>query len=457
MNKIKTIFKCSNCGASSSRWTGRCDSCGEWNTLVEETAVMGKTSSLANKGRVLTGSEESEESKNSERIKVGIKEVDNILGGGLMPGSVTLISGEPGIGKSTLLMQIVINLRKSIDDIIYISAEESFNQVSSRKNRISKDTKVSIVNSSSTDDIVATILSKKYNLVIVDSIQTIYSETLSGVAGSPSQVMNGAGGLVSAAKNSDTAVIIVGHVTKEGSIAGPKLLEHLVDTVLYLEGQRSEQLRILRSIKNRFGTTNELAMFEMKEGGLEVVKNPSEHLLAERSLVDGSVIFAGLEGSRPLLVEVQALVQLTNFGYPKRTASGFDLNRLNLLAAVISGRTKLNLQDKDIYINVVGGFKVTEPAADLAICMAIASAALKKPLSKDLVVAGEVGLSGEIRSVVQIEKRLIEARSLGFSAAVLPIYNQRNYKIKNDKSNQDLMKMIKGAETLQDAFKQMLF
>jgi DNA repair protein RadA/Sms len=361
--------------------------------------------------------------KPSKRLSMGVKDIDEVLGGGIVPGSVVLIAGQPGIGKSTLLLQLAHNAAQNAK-VLYVSGEESPEQVSLRGERLkTAHENLKLASSTSANDIAATIASSKFDLVIVDSIQTVAAEEIAGVPGSISQVTNSTQLLTVAAKNTKTALILVGHVTKEGSIAGPKVLEHAVDVVLQLEGDRYGGFRILRCIKNRFGSTNEAAILEMIDSGLKIVDNPSAALLAERQQSDGSIVLATLEGTRPILVEVQALVNTTSYGYPKRAAAGIDLNRLNLLVAMLERRTKLKLADKDIYINIVGGVKITEPAADLAICMAIASASKGMQLKTDAVVFGEVGLSGEIRHVPWIDKRLNEAKKLGFKLAIGPRAN----------------------------------
>ena len=357
-----------------------------------------------------------------KRLKTGIGDLDIILGGGILPGGVTLLAGQPGIGKSTLLLQTVANIAHNYD-VLYISGEESAGQVRLRAARLGADksSNLNFAASTSADDIAATIRTGKYQLVVVDSVQTLHLNEITSSPGSISQITNSSNVIINAAKETGTSAIFVGHVTKEGSIAGPKILEHLVDVVLQFEGDRYGGFKIVRAVKNRYGSTNEAAIFEMGEKGLRIVENPSAALLAERRDEDGSVVLATLEGARPLLVEIQALVNSTNFGYPKRTASGFDINRLNLLIAVLERRTKLKLSDKDIYINVVGGIKISDPAADLAICMAIASASAGRRLNYDTVVFGEVGLGGEVRSVTSIEKRIAEAKKLGFTKALAPI------------------------------------
>lgn len=354
------------------------------------------------------------------RLKTSISDVDEVFGGGIVLGSVNLLAGQPGIGKSTLLLQIASAVANS-SRVLYVSAEESLQQIGIRAKRLGmKAGKLKLAAATSANDIAATIAKGAYDLVIVDSIQTVTSAEVSSAAGTVSQITNSAHLIIVAAKQSNTAVLLVGHVTKEGSIAGPKILEHVVDVVLQLEGDRYGGFKILRSVKNRFGSTNEAGIFEMVESGLKPVENPSEALLAERQVSDGSIVLATLEGTRPLLVEVQALVNQTTYGYPKRAASGFDQSRLNLLIAMLEKRTKLQLADKDIYINMVGGMQIREPAADLAVCMAIGSATKGLLLSENAVVFGEVGLSGEIRHVTETEKRLREAQKLGFVGAIGP-------------------------------------
>ena len=353
------------------------------------------------------------------------KAVSDLLGGGIVRGSVMLLSGEPGIGKSTLLLQLADSLNQDLR-VLYVSGEESLQQVALRAKRlkISNDN-ISLVNSNSTDQIIEAIESKEYNLVIVDSIQTISLEAISSAAGNVSQITNSTNLVIRAAKASKTSVILVGHVTKDGYIAGPKMLEHLVDVVLHLEGDKFSGFKTLRANKNRFGSVNEVVLFEMHGEGLSVIENPSKSLLSERQIADGSVVHAVMQGSRPLLVEIQALVNKTSYGYPKRTASGFDLNRLNLIIAIIEKRTKLKLFNDDIYVNVVGGMKLSEPASDLAVAMAIASAKANKKLKQDLVVYGELGLSGEIRQVPFVEKRNEEAIKIGFKGSIGPKFGKK--------------------------------
>ncbi len=405
---------------------GKCDNCGEWNTLVEQATQASGNSAVArgaHSGKVLQPQAMRSISAEDSivRMSTAIADLDVVLGGGILPGGVVLLAGQPGIGKSTLLLQVASNIAAS-QPVLYASGEESASQVKLRATRLGADAgdDLAFIASTSADDIAATIRSGKYKLVIIDSIQTLSLDEITSAPGTFSQITNSSNVIIRAAKESGAAVILVGHVTKEGSIAGPKVLEHLVDVVLQFEGDRYGGFKVVRAVKNRFGSTSEAAIFEMKETGLVVVENPSAALLAERQNADGSVVLATLEGNRPILVEIQALVNSTNFGYPKRTASGFDLNRLNLLIAVLEKRTKLNLSDKDVYINVVGGLKLQDPAADLAVAMAIASAAAGRRLDDGLVVFGEVGLGGEIRSAQLADKRIAEAQKLGFTKAIAP-------------------------------------
>ena len=426
MAKARSNFVCQNCGASYPKWTGKCENCGEWNTLVEQIVETKGASAVArshSRGKILKPqSMRSIAAEDSvKRLPTGIADLDAVLGGGILPAGVMLLAGQPGIGKSTLLMQVAAHVAEQ-SSVLYVSGEESASQVKLRATRLGATSgdDLQFVASTSADDIAATIRSGQYKLVIIDSIQTLSLEEIASAPGTVSQITNSSNVIIWSAKASGAAVILVGHVTKEGSIAGPKVLEHLVDVVLQFEGDRYGGFKVVRAVKNRYGSTSEAAIFEMDDKGLRVVENPSAALLAERQNADGSVVLATLEGNRPILVEIQALVNSTNFGYPKRTASGFDLNRLNLLIAVLEKRTKLNLSDKDIYVNVVGGLKLADRAADLAVAMAIASAAAGRKLDDGLVVFGEVGLGGEIRSAQGADKRLNEAKKLGFTQAIAP-------------------------------------
>lgn len=415
MAKNSARFVCQECCNVESKWSGKCGNCGSWNSFVEEKAVTNSAGIASGAKLQATPATKIKANTQTARLSSDIDEVDQVLGGGIIPGSVILLAGEPGIGKSTLLLQLANSLAQK-SRVLYVSGEESLNQIKLRADRLNTlNVMLELATSTSSDDIAVTISSGEYQLVVVDSIQTMATAGVSSSAGTVSQITNSAQLLQNAAKNSHTAVLIVGHVTKEGNIAGPKILEHLVDVVLHLEGERFGGFKLLRGVKNRFGSTNEVGIFEMNSDGMKPVQNPSEAFLAERSGGDGSVVFPSLEGSRAVLVEVQALVSASPFGYPKRTAVGFDLNRLNLLVAVLSRRAGLNLGTQDIYVNIVGGLRLAEPAADLAVCMAIASAFRKKPLIDKTVVFGEVGLSGEVRRVEQPEKRLSEAKKLKFT------------------------------------------
>jgi len=412
-------YICSNCGAAYSTWVGKCGNCGEWNTLEEQVQVTTSTAGASGQKLKIQSVAAAAKTKIA-RYSTDIKEVDDVLGGGLVAGSVNLLAGQPGIGKSTILLQIAYNLAAK-NKVLYISGEESEQQVAMRAERLGTSARgLQLAVSTVANDIAATIASGEFQVIVVDSIQAIAVNEIASAAGNVSQITNSTQLLTAAAKASHTALILVGHVTKEGSIAGPKVMEHIVDVVLQLEGDRYGGFKILRAAKNRYGSVAEAGIFEMTETGLKPVENPSAALLAERQASDGSVVTATMEGSRPILVEVQGLVNPTSYGYPKRTASGIDLNRVNLLIAMLERRTKLKLADRDIYINIVGGIRLTEPAADLAVCMAIASAAKGMQLKKNAVVFGEVGLSGEVRHVPFLDKRLAEAKKLGFEAALGP-------------------------------------
>jgi DNA repair protein RadA/Sms len=448
MVKMRVKFVCQQCGASFPKWTGKCENCGAWNSLLEQApSETGKSVVARSSGTELKAQRirDVKLDQVSDRITTGIADLDLVLGGGLMPGGVGLVAGQPGIGKSTLLMQVAATVAAG-EEVLYISGEESASQVKLRAERLAgsviasaakqssqskgnsgsprsardDNLQLDLISTTNADDIAATLASGKYKLAVVDSMQTMAMSEIASAPGTVSQITNSANIIIRAAKASNTAVLLVGHVTKEGSIAGPKVLEHLVDVVLQFEGDRYGGFKIVRAIKNRYGSTNEAAIFDMTENGLEIVENPSAALLAERRDEDGSVVLATLEGNRPLLVEIQALVNPTSFGYPNRTASGYDLNRLKLLIAVLERRTKLKLSESDIYLNVVGGIKISDPAADLAVAMAIASAAAGRKLRAGAVVFGEVGLGGEIRSASLVDKRIAESKKLGFKYAIAP-------------------------------------
>lgn len=427
MAKSHVQFACQNCGAVYKNWTGRCTKCGAWSSLVQqfdeesrdEKSAVGRAG-LSGRKLDFVSINDLEASDKRERLSTGFRDLDVVLGGGILLGSVAVLAGQPGIGKSTLLMQICAYIAEK-RSVLYVSGEESASQIKLRAVRLGANSdSLKFASSTSANDIAKTIESGEFDLVIVDSIQTMTLAEIASAPGGVSQVTNCGNLIIRAAKTSGTAVIIVGHVTKEGTLAGPKVLEHLVDVVLNFEGDRYGGFKIIRAVKNRFGSTSEAAIFEMNQQGLQEVENPSAALLAERQNTDGSIILATLEGTRPILVEIQALVTPTSFGYPKRTASGYDLNRLNLLIAVIERRTRLKLADKDVFVNVVGGIKLRDSAADLAVCLAIASAVAGKKLSEDFVVFGEVGLGGEVRSAFRPDQRIAEAKKLGFKNAIAP-------------------------------------
>lgn len=426
--KVKSSFVCQQCGASYAKWVGQCANCKAWNSLVEQVTADGGGGgkSAISKGQVsgkkldFVKLSSVVPSDAKARLLTEFGDLNTVLGGGILMGSVSLLAGQPGIGKSTILMQICAEVAKK-HKVLYVSGEESAGQVKLRALRLGAESdNLSFAASTSANDIAKTIESGEFDLVIVDSIQTLAMDEISSAPGTVSQVTNCGNLIIRAAKATDTAVIIVGHVTKDGTLAGPKVLEHLVDVVLNFEGDRYGGFKTVRAVKNRFGSTNEVAIFEMRDVGLREVQNPSAALLAERKNTDGSVILATLEGNRPILVEIQALCTKSNFGYPKRTASGFDMNRLNLLIAVLERRTKLRLSDQDIFVNVVGGMRLSDSAADLAVCMAIASAVAGRKLDEGYVVFGEVGLGGEIRSAFRADQRIAEAKKLGFLHAIGP-------------------------------------
>lgn len=434
MSKKRSQFVCQQCAAVYPKWSGKCENCGNWNTLVEQVveptgaSAVAKSSSKGKELKVSSLSDASAE-KPASRISTSMSDLDDVLGGGFLDGGVVLVAGQPGIGKSTLLTQIAASVGAD-KPVLYVSGEESINQIKLRAERLgaTDSSQLNLASSNSAEDIAASIRTGQYKLVIVDSIQTLSLAEISSAPGSVSQITNSSNVIIRAAKAANTATILVGHVTKEGSIAGPKVLEHLVDVVLSFEGDRYGGFRVVRAQKNRYGSTTEAAIFEMLDTGLKIVENPSASLLAERQNLDGSIVLATIEGTRPLLVEIQALVNPTSFGYPKRTASGFDLNRLNLLVAVLEKRTKLKLSDKDIFVNVVGGLKLGDQAADLAVVMAIASASAGRKLSDEAVVFGEVGLGGEVRSATSWHARVKEAKKLGFKYAIGPkIHSQDKF------------------------------
>jgi DNA repair protein RadA/Sms len=426
--KTKTIFTCQNCGARSPRWVGKCFECGSWNTFVEET-VRNVSPAAASQPLVDTQAPvllTQVDSTQETRLITGIVEFDRVLGGGIVPGSVTLIGGDPGIGKSTLLLQVSTALSRQKQKVLYVSGEESVQQTKMRSDRIKTgdQSSIYIVNQLDLNLIAEHIKAIDPDVIVLDSIQVVYQPELSSSPGSVSQVRECAAYLTQMVKASGSALFLIGHVTKDGMLAGPRVLEHIVDAVLYFEGERYSNYRILRTSKNRFGSTNEIGVFEMTSTGLSEVANPSQVFLSERPKeASGSVVVPILEGTRPLLVEIQGLVSRSTFGVVRQKAQGFDGNRLALLVAVLEKRLNLNVQDKDIFLNVVGGVRIVDPAADLAVVVAIASALLDKVVPFDSVFLGEVGLSAEIRSVSQIVSRIYEAEKLGFQRCIVPKNN----------------------------------
>ncbi len=424
--KSKTVFICQECGYESSGWLGKCPACMQWNTFVEErqenTAKSASGQDIALKpvslGAISSG--------NEERSLTGMKELDRVLGGGVVRGSLILVGGDPGIGKSTLLLQLCNTVRTGYK-ILYISGEESTGQIKLRADRLDvKRADLFIVSASNYESISALIAEEKPGLVIIDSIQTMYTDAITSAPGSVSQVREVTAALMKLAKGSGITVMIVGHVTKEGAIAGPRVLEHMVDTVLYFEGDRHLSFRILRAVKNRFGSTNEIGVFEMRDTGLAEISNPSEMMLSGRpGNVPGSVVVSSLEGTRPMLIEIQSLVCATNFGVPRRMATGLDYNRLTMLMAVLEKRVGLQLYNFDAYVNVVGGIRLDEPACDLGIAAAVASSFRNIPVDAGTVLIGEVGLTGEVRAVGQIDKRISEAVRLGFKNIIIPEGNKK--------------------------------
>ncbi|MDP4038359.1 MAG: DNA repair protein RadA [bacterium] len=441
MAKKSNQFVCQSCDTIFSKWNGRCSACSQWDSLVEITTEQNLPGM---KVKLIKPQKISDlKSTNLEHLSTGLREADNVLGGGIVIGSLCLLAGDPGVGKSTLVLQIASQIAKN-HSVLYISGEESAMQIKMRAERLT-NTKADfdLAPTTDADQAIGLILSGNYKLIVIDSIQTMSSSTLNSAAGTISQITNNTNMILRAAKISNTAVIIIGHVTKEGNLAGPKALEHLVDVVLYLEGEKNNGFKILRGVKNRFGSTDEVGIFEMTDRGLIEVSNPSRDLLDERQKLPGSVVFAAVEGSRVLLTEAQALVSTSVFGYPKRTAVGVDLNRLNMLCAVASKRGGLNLSNQDVYVNIVGGLKIIEPAIDLAIILAIASSFKNISVEDKLVVFGEVGLSGEIRSVSMGDKRLNEAKKLGFDKAIIPpSFKAKNHNFYQPKDIASAIKLI---------------
>ena len=439
MAKNKTIFVCNECGYESAKWLGKCPACNSWNTFFEQKIVETKSSNNnLNDGKINTPQKlNSYVASEKVRTSTGFGELDRVLGGGLVKGSLILLGGEPGIGKSTLILQIC-NKVKGEGNVLYVSGEESAEQIKLRADRLGINNEdILFLGETNIDIVTQSILNINPKLVIIDSIQTMYSEEITAAAGSVSQVREITSQIMRVCKSREITTIIIGHVTKDGTIAGPRVLEHMVDTVLYLEGERYFSYRILRGVKNRFGSTNEIGMFEMREEGMTEILNPSDVLISEREdNPAGSCVVSCIEGTRPILVELQALTAQTVFGYPKRTANGIDFNRLALLIAVMEKKAGLNLGNQDVYLNVVGGLKINEPSIDLGIILVTASIFRNIAISKDVVIMGEVGLTGEVRRINFIEKRLREAEKLGFKTCIIP---ESNKKVLKDKFKLDII------------------
>ena len=418
----KSVYFCQNCGHEESKWLGQCPACKEWNTFVEEKVSPASAKAVKEQKDAQVVTLSGIEADEDDRMDTGIEELNRVLGGGIVKGSLVLVGGDPGIGKSTLLLQVCQRLSAAGRKLLYISGEESLKQIKLRANRMGEFTdNLYLLCETSLDIIRGIIEQQKPDMVVIDSIQTMYNEEVGSAPGSVSQVRESTNIFMQLAKGLSISIFIVGHVTKEGTVAGPRVLEHMVDTVLYFEGDRHASYRILRGVKNRFGSTNEIGVFEMRKEGLTEVKNPSEFMLSGKpEHASGSVVACAIEGTRPMLMEIQALVCKTNFGMPRRTAAGLDYNRVNLLMAVLEKRLGLPLSSYDAYVNIAGGIRMNEPAADLGIVMAIASSYKNRPIAEDVIMFGEVGLSGEVRAVTMPEQRVAEAKKLGFKTCVIP-------------------------------------
>ena len=442
----KTIFFCQNCGHEENKWLGQCPMCKEWNTFVEENISVSKASTVKQAKEAEVISINQIETNQEDRICTEIKELDRVLGGGIVPGSLILVGGDPGIGKSTLLLQVCQRLCENKKEVLYISGEESLKQIKLRANRMGEFKEDMYLLCETNLDIIKSVIEKRRpGIVVIDSIQTMYNEEVASAPGSVSQVRESTNVFMQLAKGLGISIFIVGHVTKEGTVAGPRVLEHMVDTVLYFEGDRHASYRILRGVKNRFGSTNEIGVFEMRQNGLVEVENPSEFMLSGKpEHASGSVVACSMEGTRPILLEIQALVCNSNFGMPRRTAAGTDFNRVNLLMAVLEKRAGIHMSNSDAYVNIAGGMKINEPAIDLGIVMALASSYKNHPIDEKTIVFGEVGLSGEVRAVSMPEQRVAEAKKLGFETCIIP------------EVSKDMVKGIKGikivgVKTIHDA------
>ncbi len=425
MAKVKQMFYCQECGHESSKWLGQCPGCKNWNTFVEEKVVTGLTKNKTKKESIIPTSILDVNIDEDTRIGTGMKELDRVLGGGIVRGSLTLVGGDPGIGKSTILLQVCRNLTMSGVKVLYVSGEESLQQIKIRADRLGGfERDMLLLSETNLNDTLEAVGKINPEVLIIDSIQTMYLDEVGSSAGSVSQVREVTGQLMRIAKQMNIAIFIVGHVTKEGTVAGPRTLEHMVDTVLYFEGEKNAIYRILRGVKNRFGSTNEIGVFEMKDSGLYEVDNPSEVMLSGRPKdASGSVVVCSMEGTRPILIEIQALVSDSNFNLPRRTSVGIDYNRVNMLMAVLEKRAGLMLAGSDAYVNVAGGIKINEPAIDLGIVMALVSSFRNKPINYNTIIFGEVGLSGEVRGVSMAERRIKEAAKMGFTSCVIPQIN----------------------------------
>lgn len=440
------VFFCQECGYESSKWVGQCPACKAWNTMVEE--IVDKKSSVTHRQitEVQVAKLNDVQSSSEKRMDTHIEELNRVLGGGIVPGSLVLVGGDPGIGKSTLLLQTCKSLSDQKIAVLYISGEESLQQIKMRADRIGIfSDEMKLLCETNLDLIQGVIEERKPQVVVIDSIQTMFRENVNSAPGSVSQVREATSVLMRLAKEQGIAIFVVGHVTKEGTVAGPRVLEHMVDTVLYFEGDRYASYRILRAVKNRFGSTNEIGVFEMCQSGLREVPNPSEYMLdGKPKNASGSIVVCTMEGTRPLLVEIQALVCHSAFGMPRRTAAGVDYNRVNLLMAVLEKNVGVRLADQDAYINIAGGMKVSEPATDLGLVLAIISSFRNRPIAEDMICFGEVGLSGEVRSVNMVEQRIAEAHKLGFKQCILPKVCMKNIQ------KPDGM-LLKGVENVREA------
>lgn len=425
MAKVKQVFFCQECGYESSKWLGQCPGCRNWNTFVEEKVVTGISKGAGKREPVNPTSILDVSVTEDSRISTGMKELDRVLGGGIVRGSLTLVGGDPGIGKSTILLQVSRNLTSQGVKILYVSGEESLQQIKIRADRLGGfDKDMLLLSETNLNSIVESVEKVNPEVMIIDSIQTMYLDEVGSSAGSVSQVREVTGQLMKVAKQMNIAIFIVGHVTKEGTVAGPRTLEHMVDTVLYFEGEKNAIYRILRGVKNRFGSTNEIGVFEMKDSGLYEVDNPSEVMLSGRPLdASGSVVVCSMEGTRPILIEIQALVSASSFNLPRRTSVGVDYNRVNMLMAVLEKRAGLMLSGSDAYVNIAGGIKINEPAIDLGIIMALVSSFRNTLVDHNTIIFGEVGLSGEVRGVSMAAHRVKEAAKMGFTTCMLPKIN----------------------------------